>query len=224
MLLALGENETKGQQRSWLVPIVVVVLSFGFVRLWETRAHYLHTSSSGALITTLTPLVKTLLSAEDIFFCEHSGIDFARLKWVLRDTLRRGSFDRGASTITMQLVKVRHLSYKKSIFRKILQVFMALWYEARLDKNEIVNMYLNEVSFGPYITGIEQASQHYFQKNSSNLGLREIEYLVATIEDPAHFSPQRLPNLPKDVVGRLEHIRRIRAEFGPYFSKACEKS
>jgi hypothetical protein len=218
------ENEASGQKRSWVAPIVIVVLSVGFFRLWEHRSYYFHGGSRGEPAATLTPVVRTLLSAEDIFFCEHSGVDFARFKWVLRDTLRRGSFDRGASTLTMQLVKVRHLSYEKSIFRKFLQVLVALWYEARFDKNEIANLYLNEVSFGPYITGIEQASQFYFQKASSSLGLREIEYLVATIEDPTHFTPQQLPNVPKDVAGRLEHIRGIRAEFGPYFSKACENS
>ncbi len=222
-LLVSAENEDKGQARPWMVPLVIVVVSLGFIRLWENRAYYFQTERRGASVTTLTPVVKTLLLAEDIFFCEHSGVDFARLKWVVRDILRTGSFTRGASTITMQLVKVRHLSYEKSIVRKLQQLMLALWYEARFDKNKIVNMYLNEVSFGPYITGIEQASQHYFQKDSSSLDLREIEYLVATIEDPVHFTPQQLPNVPKDVVGRLKHIRGIRAEFAPYFSKACDQ-
>lgn len=217
-------DDTNGRRRSWLFGILIVVCTVSIIRLWENRPYYFHRNDGGSTLAMLTPLEKTLLAAEDIFFCQHSGVDFARLKWVVRDTLRRGSFDRGASTLTMQLVKVRHLSYDKSIFRKVLQVLIALWYEARLDKSEIITMYLNEVSFGPHITGIEQASQHYFQKKSSDLGLREIEYLVATIEDPAHFSPQQLPNVPDDVAGRLKRIRGIRAEFDPYFSRACEKS
>jgi len=223
---ALGfsvENHTGRKKRSWIMGILIVVCSLSLIRLWEHRPYYFHPGHGGSILATLTPLEKTLLAAEDIFFCQHSGVDFARLKWVLRDTLRNGSFDRGASTLTMQLVKVRHLSYEKSIFRKVLQVLVALWYEARLDKNEIMSLYLNEGSFWPYITGIEQASQHYFHKKSSDLCLREIEYLVATIEDPAHFSPQQLPNVPGDVSGRLERIRSIRAEFDPYLSRACEK-
>lgn len=220
-----SEPDYSGEKkRSWMVGILTVACSLSLVRLWEHRPYYLPGSHGSSAVAALTPLERTLLAAEDIFFCRHSGVDFARLKWVLRDTLRHGSFDRGASTLTMQLVKVRHLSYEKSILRKAQQVLVALWYEARFDKHEIMNMYLDEVSFGPYITGIEQASQYYFHKKSSDLGLREIEYLVATIEDPAHFSPQQLPNVPRDVAGRLERIRDIRGEFNPYLSRACENS
>jgi hypothetical protein len=171
-----------------------------------------------------TELVTTLLAAEDIFFCDHNGIDWARLKWEVRDTLQRGYFKRGASTLTMQLVKVRHLSYDKSLLRKGLQMVGAIGYEVWFSKAEILKMYLSEISFGANIIGIDAAANHYFNKEVDALSSDEIRYLVATIENPAHFSPAVLPNVPEDVSKRLRHIKSLTREFNTYIKTACMAS
>jgi hypothetical protein len=164
------------------------------------------------VLTKLKTVVPTLLAAEDLLFFKHNGIDLARAKWTIRDTLRSGRFNRGASTITMQLVKVRHLSYEKNVLRKIRQFALAIWYELVYSKENIIEMYLNVVSFGPYLQGIKRASQYYFHKDPQHITVEEAEKLVLTIENPLAYTPL-VKIMPPSIRKRLVALRRARSEF-----------
>jgi Transglycosylase len=159
-------------------------------------------------------LIEHLLVAEDLLFLTHHGIDFARLKWVARDTINQRIFDRGASTLTMQLAKICFLSYEKTLLRKLQQILIALYVESTTSKKALLEEYLSAVSFGPHLIGLEAAAQHYFGKRPSDLNERESLLLVLTIENPERFNPAVFP-LPKEIRQRSQGIRRNRRLFLP---------
>jgi hypothetical protein len=174
-------------------------------------------------ITTKIPehFILSLLAAEDILFFHHQGIDWARLRWVLRDYLQTGEISRGASTVAMQLARVRNNLYGKTPQEKLIQMVLATWYSIIYSKEDILTKYLSEVSFGHGINGIEVASNTYFKKNPHDINQIEGELLVLTIEDPSRFTPFHAltPNQSDRLIlnsyqkKRIKHIRQVIYEF-----------
>jgi len=165
--------------------------------------------------------IPTLLAAEDILFFHHQGIDWARMRWVLRDYIKTGEIPRGASTITMQLARVRNHLYGRTVKEKLMQMVLATWYSILYSKEDVLTKYLLEVSFGHGITGIEAATTTYFKKSPYNISKIEGELLVLTIEDPSRFTPFHAlaPNEGKRLIlnayqkKRINHIRQVIYEF-----------
>jgi len=143
-------------------------------------------------------LVKHVLIAEDFLFFVHPGVDFARLKWTLRDTLREKKFVRGGSTVSMQLAKMLYLTYEKTLSRKIQQVFLALYLEQVMTKEEILHLYLVALDFGIGPGGVENASEHFFGKSADSLTKEESLRLTLSIPDPVAFNPA-MRHLPKSI-------------------------
>jgi len=130
-----------------------------------------------------------VLSIEDHTFYHHWGINPKRiLKAAIENILRR-KFVAGGSTITQQLAKISFLTQKRSIKRKLKEFFLAIKLEHNLSKNEILEMYLNQVYFGRGAYGIQQAAKIYFSKNVSELTLAESAMLAGLIRSPAYYSP-----------------------------------
>ena len=116
---------------------------------------------------------QAFIAAEDIRFYQHHGIDPIRMVGAAAANLRSRSLSQGASTITQQLVKNTHLSSKKSFSRKFEEIILALKVEREYTKNQILEMYLNNVYFGNGAYGIETAANKYFGKSASDLSLVE---------------------------------------------------
>ena len=107
--------------------------------------------------------------------------------------LRHASIRQGGSTITQQLAKNYFLTLKRTFIRKLKELFMSLTIETMYEKNEILEIYLNEIYLGQKasvaISGIGEASFFYFGKSVSNLSLDEAATLAGLIRGPNHYSP-----------------------------------
>ncbi len=134
-------------------------------------------------------LKAALIATEDKNFYKHSGIDLKGiLRAVIKDIAAR-EFVEGASTITQQLAKTLFLTPKKTLMRKIKEVFLALQMERRYTKDEILQLYLNQVYFGSGAYGVESAAQKFFGKSVQDLSLEECALIAAMPKAPSRYSP-----------------------------------
>ncbi|MBQ8426032.1 MAG: penicillin-binding protein [Clostridia bacterium] len=145
-------------------------------------------------INDLKPHTKNaFISAEDKRFFSHNGLDFIRIGGAIISNLKTKSFSQGASTISQQLVKNTQLSNEKTISRKIKEIKLTKQLEKKYSKNDILNLYLNNIYFGNGCYGIENASNHYFSKSSKDLTLSESAILAGTINAPSIYDIESNP-------------------------------
>jgi len=134
-------------------------------------------------------LKKALIITEDRSFYQHSGIDLKGiLRAIFRD-IKAGKFVEGASTITQQLSKTLFLKKRKTLLRKAKEAFLSFQIERRYTKDEILELYLNQVYFGSGAYGVESAARIYFGKPVSDLNLSECALLAGLPKSPSRYSP-----------------------------------
>ena len=140
-------------------------------------------------------LLDAVVASEDIRFYQHHGVDFRSILRALvvdlRDTIRNRSvtFSQGASTITMQLVKNVVDETEKTLPRKIKQALLAIEFEKKYSKEEILYYYLNEIYMAPSVFGMQAASEYYFNKDVSDITLAEAATLAAILRAPGLYDP-----------------------------------
>ena len=142
-------------------------------------------------------LINVLLLMEDKRFYSHKGFDVRGIIGALIMDIKTFSLARGGSTITQQLAKILFTNSKKTIRRKVFELFCALEIEKRFTKNEILSLYLNSIYFGHHSYGVESASDFYFQKDVFDLNLYDIALLVGIISNPNRYSPLLHPERSK---------------------------
>jgi len=155
--------------------------------------------------------VDTLLAIEDRRFFSHPGIDPVAVGRALWRNLVRGDVVQGGSTITQQLAKNLFYSPRRTFTRKLKESVAALVLEAKYQKKEILESYLNEIYLGQIgsvsIYGVGEAAHRYFGKQVDELNLPEIALLVGMIKGPNTYSPLKNPASAKQrrdvVLGRL---------------------
>ncbi len=127
-------------------------------------------------------LVRAVVVSEDGRFCEHSGIDTT----AIREAIERASrgTPRGASTISMQVIKNLFLWNAKSYVRKVIEIPLTLYMELVWPKSRIIEVYLNIAEWGPGVFGAEAAARHHFGKPATRLGEREAALLAAVLPNP----------------------------------------
>lgn len=132
---------------------------------------------------------RAILTTEDNSFFEHHGFNWFAVKDSLEDNIEAGGFVRGASTVSMQLIKNVFLSFDKVLARKLREVFLVWIMEDVVDlpKSRIMELYLNIIEFGPGIFGIHDAAVHYFGKRPNQLELGEVAWLTSIIPDPREY-------------------------------------
>ncbi len=128
------------------------------------------------------------LAAEDAEFYEHAGFSVRGMIRALGKNISEGRLQ-GGSTITQQLVKNALLSSEKTYIRKVRELILSVGVEMNFTKDEILEMYLNEVSYGGTVYGIQEASRHYFNKNVEDLTLSEAALLAGLPQSPTRYSP-----------------------------------
>jgi penicillin-binding protein 1A len=138
----------------------------------------------------ISPIVrKAVVALEDTDFYEHHGINPKAIFRALIKDIIAGSFVEGGSTLTQQLAKNLFLSKKKQISRKVAEAILAVQIERKYSKDEILEMYLNQVYWGRNAYGIESASQQYFGKHANELSLAESALLVGMLQGPELYNP-----------------------------------
>lgn len=134
-------------------------------------------------------LLSAIVTTEDRKFFSHSGID---VKGILRAAVRdimAGEFIEGASTITQQLAKTLFLTSQKTLFRKLQEAALAFQIERRYTKNEILELYLNQIYLGSGAYGVSAAASKFFGKSLSDLSLAECALIAAMPRAPSRYSP-----------------------------------
>jgi hypothetical protein len=134
-------------------------------------------------------VVRAVLTTEDHIFFRHDGFNRSALKESVERNLAAQEYVRGASTISMQLVKNLYLNRKKVMSRKIQEAFLVFLIESHLHvpKARLLEIYLNIIEFGPGIFGIHDAAIHYFGKRPNELTLPEAAWLVTLVPSPKRW-------------------------------------
>jgi len=141
-------------------------------------------------VAQLPPHVAAAFVAiEDRRFYSHFGVDLVGVGRAMATNLREHRVRQGGSTITQQLAKTAFLSPERTFRRKLQEVFIALWLEARLTKAEILSRYLSSVYFGEGVYGLRAASQHYFARPPGQLTLGEAAMLAGLVKAPSALNP-----------------------------------
>jgi 1A family penicillin-binding protein len=128
------------------------------------------------------------LAAEDAEFYSHPGFSIRGISRAFMQDIQTGSLQ-GGSTITQQLVKNVLLSPEKTITRKIKEIVLSVEVEAAYTKDKILEMYLNQISYGGTAYGIEEAAAQYFGRDVKDIDLAEAAYLAGLTKSPTAYSP-----------------------------------
>jgi penicillin-binding protein 1A len=157
-----------------------------------------------------------VIAIEDSHFYQHQGINFNSIGRAVKANFEGGSVREGASTITMQLVKNLFLSPEQKYTRKLAEGVLAVRIEQIFKKDQILELYLNEVYWGHNNYGAETAAQSYFGKRASELNLAEGAMMAGIISAPSKYSPfvnmESAKKRQAEVLDRMATLGWITAE------------
>jgi hypothetical protein len=128
-----------------------------------------------------------VLTTEDGAFFHHHGFNHAAIRHAVAANIKARRFVRGASTITMQLAKNLFLSREKTLARKLEELVLADYLEQAFTKDEMMELYLNIIEFGPDLYGVTAAAEHYFGRKPNELNLAESLFLSSILPNPIAF-------------------------------------
>jgi penicillin-binding protein 1C len=168
------------------VEVTTKIFDRNGVLLYEIYADQNRTPLPLAQIPKL--MQEATISIEDKNFYQHPGFSVTGILRAARETLLNKQIQ-GGSTITQQLIKSALLTPEISITRKVKEIILAFWAERLYTKNQILEMYLNQVPYGGTAWGIEAASQTYFGTTVSSLNLAQIAILAGLPAAPSEYSP-----------------------------------
>jgi monofunctional biosynthetic peptidoglycan transglycosylase len=168
--------------------------AFDGVRVWR---------DGSAISDNLKQLIVML---EDDKFYEHGGLDVDEIWNSIEKDLEKAKVVRGGSTITQQLAKNLFLTKEKSILRKVSEVPLAIRLERELTKDQILELYLNTIEWGPGVFGVEAASRLYFDHSASSLSESEAWLLALMIPNPKELNLWMNPRAERSLVKRGKHL------------------
>jgi penicillin-binding protein 1A len=158
-------------------------------------------------------LKRAVIAIEDSSFYTHNGLNPSGIVRAFRANLEAKATVEGGSTLTMQLVKNLFLTPKRAMSRKVAESVMAIRLEQILTKDQILELYLNQVYWGHNLYGVETAAQSYFSKSSSQLNLAESAMMAGLISAPEEYSPFANRKLAKQqqeiVLNRMKDLKWI---------------
>ncbi len=168
-------------------------------------------------------LVKATLAIEDKNFFEHNGLSWRGILRAIRhNLLKPNQPPMGGSTITQQLIKNTLLTPEKTWRRKVREAFLSIWTEKRFSKDEILQMYFNEIPYGGTVYGAEEASQKYFDKHVWELEPQESALLAGITRAPTDFSP--FGSHPEKAKERQLQVIKEMEKAGYISTKEAEKN
>ncbi|MFN7096321.1 MAG: transglycosylase domain-containing protein, partial [Gammaproteobacteria bacterium] len=161
-------------------------------------------------------LINAVLATEDQRFFEHQGVDFLGLARAGIQLALTGTKSQGGSTITMQVARNFFLSPQKTYTRKIKEILLAMKIEKELNKQKILDLYLNQIYFGSRAYGVAAAAQVYYGKTLDQLTLPEMAMIAGLPKGPSMLNPISHPAAAKD---RRDHVLQRMLEHG-YITQA----
>ncbi|MGZ4619513.1 MAG: transglycosylase domain-containing protein [Frankiaceae bacterium] len=206
-------------------------------RMYDAKGNviaYLHGSEDRQVVPLATVpryLQQAVIDIEDSRFYEHHGIDFKGLARAAVANQESGGFTQGGSTLTQQYVKnvllesansadERQAATERSVSRKLREARYAIALEHQLNKQQILERYLNIAYFGDGAYGVQTAAQHYFSKDVKQLTLDEAATLAGIVKNPSRYDPLQHPVAAKDrrngVLDRMHELGHLPDRFWTY--------
>jgi len=162
------------------------------------------------------PMIHAILAAEDERFYQHSGVDYVGVARAALSNFLSGGVRQGASTITMQVARNFFLSKEKTLTRKFNEMLLAFKIEANLSKDQILELYINQIYLGQRAYGFAAAAQIYFGKRLPELSLAESALLAGLPKAPSRYNPIANPKRAKlrqqYVLRRMRELQLISEE------------
>ena len=158
-------------------------------------------------------------ASEDQQFFDHHGFDVRRIREAIEEAQDRNDEPRGVSTITMQCARTLFLWQGRSYLRKALEAYYTLWMELLMNKQRILELYLNHIEFGPGIYGIGAAARKYFGATPEQLSRTQMLALSAILPNPLKWSPTH-PD--KAVLRKIRRVERLAAQ-APFPSEELQR-
>ena len=147
-------------------------------------------------LTDVPPMLPhAVLATEDRRFYDHFGIDLLGIARAMYVNVKAGGIRQGGSTLTQQAAKNLFLKPERTIRRKLQEVILALWLEAKFTKDEILTIYLNRVYFGQGTYGVDAAARHYFKVPATALTTYQSALLAGMLKGPNRYNPFTNPDL-----------------------------
>jgi len=165
--------------------------------------------------------LQAILATEDRQFYRHWGINSTSVLRAIRSNVLEGRIAEGASTITQQLAWNLFLDHRRTLGRKIREAILALRIERSFSKDEILEMYVNQIYFGEGAYGLEAAARRFCGVPAAALSLEQCALLAGLPGNPAAFSPRRHPEAAKR---RRSIVLRSMLETGAIDEQTCERA
>lgn len=195
-----------------------IIYSSNHEKLYEIYPVY----SEAVNVSTLPKhVIRAVLAAEDKRFYEHPGVDYMGLGRVLKKFVTGSDNTGGGSTITMQLAKKLFSASERSVQRKVQDISIAIQLEKRYTKDQILELYLNQIYYGEQAYGLNAAAEIYYGKKAEELDLAEAATIARCIQTPSKANPVKNYQLADD---NKIHVLDIMKEEGWITSAEYEKA
>jgi hypothetical protein len=173
-------------------------------------------TSNWTPIGSISPYMQVaVLTTEDGGFPHHRGFNRSAIRASIVANLAARRFVRGASTITMQLAKNLFLARDKTLARKLQEVVLTDYLEQTFSKDELMELYLNVIEFGPAVYGVTAASEYYFGRSASDLNLAESLFLASLLPAPLRYGGMRdADHVPDGWMRSIRNLMRIENKRG----------
>jgi hypothetical protein len=152
-------------------------------------------------------MIAAVLTTEDGAFYKHHGFNHSAIRNSAAANLKARRFVRGASTITMQLAKNLFLSREKTLSRKIEELILTDYLEQAFRKDDMMELYLNVIEFGPDVYGVTRAAEHYFGRKPEELNLPECFFLASIMPSPVRYG--KLRDKGQVTEGWMKHLQTL---------------
>ena len=158
-------------------------------------------------------------ASEDQQFFEHHGFDIRGIREAIEEAQDSNDEPRGVSTITMQCARTLYLWQGRSYLRKALEAYYTLWMELLMNKQRILELYLNHIEFGHGIYGIGAAARTYFETTPDQLSRNQMLALAAILPNPLKWSPTHPNNA---VIRKIRRVERLASQ-APFPSEELQR-
>lgn len=189
----------------WIDPPTTMVHTERRVQAWVGRKPYREQYAFVPLEQISPDLQHAVIAAEDGRFYQHHGFDWQQIEIDAKQDMEGGR-ERGASTLTQQLVKNLFFGTGRSIVRKVAEASLVPVAEFVLGKRRILELYLNEVEWGPGIYGAEAASRNYYHVPAKRIGREQGARLAAILPAPLKRRPERMNGYAAIILERMRQV------------------
>ena len=190
----------------WMDPWVTTVQAQRRVESWFAQVPYQKRRTQMPLKKISLHLQHAAVASEDARFYTHHGIDWETLGKLVEADFEEGKISRGGSTITQQLVKNLFATTHRNVIRKGLEFALAPVAEALLSKDRILELYLNNIEWGPGVFGAEAAAQFHYRITAAQLSKEQSARLAVCIPSPRRRKPGQMGAGSANILARMQHM------------------